>query len=62
MKKTTKQKTSRGTTTNANAVTGNDLKNAVLIVSLLINLAVLTTWLVARLSPAAANALSALVR
>lgn len=59
MKKTTKQKVNIAS---AYKMTGGDLKNAVLIVSLFINLAVLTTWLVARLSPAAANALSALVR
>lgn len=39
-----------------------DFKNALLIVSLLVNLFVFTTWLVARLSPEHAAQLSQLVK
>ena len=41
--------------------TNNDFKNAVLIVSLLINLFVFTTWLVAKASPTLASQLGQLL-
>jgi hypothetical protein len=53
---------SKRDTTPAFRQTNQDFKNALLVVSLVINLFVLTTWMVASLSPSHAAQLSQLVK